>query len=84
MSGSTKAAKLTKWYLRLPKHKKYMDPESHMMPHPIYKLTEIEKIEPVHMPTNSFRNKWAYFSVRSIRFIFDMLTKFNEKRMNEK
>jgi hypothetical protein len=53
------------------------------MPHPVYKSNEIEIVERTHKKPLNFRDYWALFSVKSIRFLFDTMTNYNERKMSE-
>ena len=50
------------------------------MPHPIYKLEDIEKINARHKIAETYTDKAALNSVRVIRKIFDALTGYDENR----
>ena len=47
-------------------------------------MKDIETINVTHHKPTNFRDWWAKFSVTSIRFGFDLLTRFNEDKMTER
>jgi hypothetical protein len=61
-----------------------MDPKGHRMAHPVYSLRDIETIEATHHIPENMVDSAAKLSVRGVRLLFDVLTKFNENKMSEK
>jgi hypothetical protein len=61
-----------------------MDPKGHRMAHPVYSLRDIETIEATHHIPENMIDSAAKLSVRGVRLLFDILTKFNENKMSEK
>lgn len=64
----------------LPKHKVVINPGKHLMPHAVYDLNEIEKITASHRKVETFTDRAALYSVRTVRKMFDLLTGYNETR----
>ena len=52
--------------------------------HPIYKLGEIKHIVPYHHPPKDFRDRLAFYMIKSTRFSYDLITRFNPETMNER
>jgi hypothetical protein len=65
----------------LPKHKMIIDPKNHMMVHPVYAMSDIEKIPVTHRKPESFRDKFTLNLVRFMRGSFDFVTRYNEEKM---
>lgn len=63
----------------LPKHKLVFDPKNHMMVHPVYIMSDIEKIPVTHRKPEQLRDKFAFNFVRFARGSFDLVTRYNEK-----
>ena len=78
------AKRVVKIFEKFPKHKMIMDPKGHRMAHPVYSMRDIEVIEQTHHQPQNFRDRWAKFSVWSIRMMFDLMTRFDKEKMTEK
>lgn len=46
----------------------------HSLPHPIWNLAEIERVEQTHYPPKGFSDRAAYYSVQALRQSFDILS----------
>lgn len=68
---------------KAPKHKLVIDPRGFRMIHPSYDIKEIEMMEETHRKPECFRDRWAKFSVATVRFGFDTFTRFNKEKMTE-
>ena len=82
MSGPQKVA--YKVAESFPKHKMIIDPQCHRLAHPVYSMRDIEVIKETHHQPENFRDRWAKFSVWSLRLLFDILTGFDKNKMTDK
>lgn len=65
----------------LPKHRMAIDPTNRVMPHPTYDLKDIQHIAVTHKKPEGFRDWLAQKSVRTLRKSFDLVTGYNDNRM---
>ena len=65
----------------LPRHKIVIDPHHHTMAHPTYDSKDIEEISATHRIPELFRDKLAFYAVKTMRSTFDLLSGYNEKQM---
>eukprot|EP00347_Sterkiella_histriomuscorum_P006841 403351227 len=57
-----------------------LDPKNHLMPHPIYQLKDIEKLNFTHRKPADFTDRLALTTVKNFRRLFDLLTGYNQDR----
>jgi len=74
----TQAKKLLE---KLPKHKMLLDPKCYRMAHPVYSLHDIEEIPVTHRKPENFRDRFVLNLIRIMRGSFDLVTRYNEKKM---
>ena len=68
----------------LPKFKMILNPKSYRMAHPVYQLSDIEKIKKYHHNPEGFRDKLALMMIRFTRGSFDFITRYNPEKMDER
>jgi hypothetical protein len=68
----------------LPNFKMIINPYSYKMAHPIYKLSDIEKIPKYHHQPQDWRDKLAFSLVKIFRGSFDLFSGYNPSKMNER
>lgn len=68
----------------LPKFKMILNPNSYRMAHPVYKLEEIEGIKKYHHAPENFSDKLALTAVSTVRKGFDVFSRYNPEKMNER
>ena len=68
----------------LPKFKMILNPNCYRMAHPVYKMNDIQTIKKYHHEPECFSDKLALVSISVIRGTFDLLTRYNPDRMNER
>ena len=68
----------------LPKFKLMLNPTSYRMAHPVYQLSDIEKIKSYHHTPDGIRDKIALAMIRTVRGGFDMATGYNPDKMDER
>jgi len=57
---------------------------NYMMDHPIWSPTEASSIQITHSDPKDFTTRLAYYSVKTIRSLFDYFTGYNHQSMTEK
>jgi len=68
----------------IPKYKMILDPKSHRMAHPVYKLSDIESIKYYHHDPKCMRDKLALNAVKFCRACVDIPTRYNPETFKEK
>jgi hypothetical protein len=68
----------------LPKFKVIMNPKSYRMAHPVYDMNEVEEIKYYHHEPENKRDLVALKLIKAIRGSFDILSRYNPAKMNEK
>ena len=68
----------------LPKFKMILNPNSYRMAHPVYQLGEIESIKKYHHTPERFSDKLALTAVSTVRRGFDIFSRYNPEKMNER
>ena len=68
----------------LPKFKMMLNPNSYRMAHPIYKMQDIEHIKRYHHEPEGFSDKLALTMVKTVRTAFDLISRYNPQKMNER
>lgn len=68
----------------LPKFKMILNPKSYRMAHPVYQLSDIEKIKSYHHEPEGFKDKLARTMIRTVRGSFDLITRYNPDKMDER
>lgn len=68
---------------RLPKHQYGISTEGHRMPHLTYKPAEVEEVDKTRKPTQGVRDMLASGMVKGTRAVFDMVSRYNEKKMTK-
>jgi len=68
----------------LPKFQMIMNPNSYRMAHPVYKLKDIESIKDYHHGPENFRDKIALTAITAVRTGFDIFSRYNPEKMNER
>mmetsp|Transcript_4133 Transcript_4133/g.6995 ORF Transcript_4133/g.6995 Transcript_4133/m.6995 type:complete len:297 (-) Transcript_4133:74-964(-) len=68
----------------LPKFKVIMNPKSYRMAHPVYKLGDIEKIKYYHHEPEGLKDRLARLMIRTMRGSFDLVSRYDPNKMNEK
>jgi hypothetical protein len=68
----------------LPKFKMILNPKSYRMAHPVYQLSDIEKIKKYHHDPESLRDKLALNMIKLVRGSFDFITRYDPKKMDER
>ena len=61
----------------LPKFKMILNPKSYRMAHPVYQLSDIEKIKTYHHEPVGFSDKLARTMIRTVRGSFDLVTRYD-------
>jgi hypothetical protein len=67
---------------KLPKHKMVMDPKSYRMIHPVYSMRDIETVSVTHRKPEKISDKIPLYLVRTMRKSFDIISRYNENKMN--
>jgi hypothetical protein len=68
----------------LPKFKLILNPKSYRMAHPIYNKMDIETIEKYHHEPSHWKDRLALAMVRTVRTLFDTISRYNPEKMNER
>ena len=68
----------------LPKFRMIMDPSSYRMAHPQYQKQDIEHIKRYHHDAETWSDRLAYSMVKCVRGSFDIITRYNPEKMNER
>mmetsp|Transcript_13126 Transcript_13126/g.22175 ORF Transcript_13126/g.22175 Transcript_13126/m.22175 type:complete len:157 (+) Transcript_13126:69-539(+) len=68
----------------LPKFRMLMNPKSYLMAHPIYQKQDIEHITHYHHQPEGLSDRLALYSIRIVRKTFDVLSRYNPKKMDER
>lgn len=69
---------------KLPKHQFVMNPKSYRMAHPVYQLKDIEGVKFTHKPIEGIKDRLAYSAVWVARYGFDVVSRYNPDKMNER
>ena len=65
------------------KHKVVLNPKSYRMAHPIYSKKDAERVKFTHKPPQGFGAKFCKNLILLTRTCFDMVTKYDEKKMDK-
>lgn len=68
----------------LPRFKKVINKNSYRMPHAVYKIKDIEQIEYYTHQPQGISDKLAKLMVFSMRSGFDVVSRYNPEKMNER
>jgi hypothetical protein len=68
----------------LPKHRTVIDAVNHTMAHATYNSKEIENIPATHRIPERIRDRLAFYSVKTVRSFFDLISGYNEVKMPSK
>ena len=68
----------------LPKFMKVINKDSYRMPHAVYQLKDIEQVEYYTHQTTGISDKLAKSLVFGMRSGFDLVTRYNPHKMNER
>lgn len=68
----------------LPKFKMIMNPKSYRMAHPVYQLSDIEKIKKYHHEPQGFSDKLALAMITFTRKSFDVASRYDPQKMDER
>lgn len=72
------------WIPKVPKHKVIITKSSYHQPHAYWDLKDAEKIEITHFHPIKARDKYAFFSMKLLRYFFDFFTGYRPNIMTEK
>lgn len=65
-----------------PKHRLLLNPKSYRQEHPLYRIESIQEIKETHVNPKNFADRLAYYSVRGMRTVFDIMSRFNKEKMS--
>ena len=71
------------WKPNMPEHKVSINLESYKFPHPIWDLESAEKVEITHKKPETYRDKLAFYMMKTLRVTFDKISGYKPGKMNE-
>jgi len=78
------AAKFSnEWRPTIPKHEYQLDGTSYSMVHPKWDATDIQDVELTHYEPRTFGDRFALYSCKAMRKVFDLITLYNYGQMTE-
>ena len=69
---------------RVPPHKMKLDLNTYLFAHPTYSKEDAENVKPTHEPPKTISDRIAHKMVWLLRKSFDVLTRYDATKMNEK
>lgn len=73
----------SQWKPRMPKHKIVLDSTGYRAPHAVWNMKDAEKVQITHENPTTFRDKIAYFMMKTLRKVFDAVSGYRPGRMTE-
>ena len=71
----------TNLHKRLPKHRIMMSSKNDKLPHIVWDLKNLDSVNQDKRKPEKLRDKLAYTSVKTARYLFDKITNYDEKEM---
>jgi hypothetical protein len=75
--------RLFSWKPNIPKHKIILDRSTYKSPHAVWDKKDAEKVDIIHIPPKTVKDRLAYYMMRTLRLGFDFLTRYRPGHMNE-